>query len=108
MVEHIAALEGEVEQLVEHLPRSPNGEQQVEQTDGVEHPVEQMGEVEQKVEKMEGWKVTQDKRGYYRLVKKINGKVCAVHVGREWSREIAIEKLRAWEKKRTPKPGKEG
>ena len=98
MVEHIATLEGEVEQRVEQPPHYLNGEQQVEQP----------AKVEQTVEQLEGWKVTQDKRGYYRLVKKINGRVRAVHIGRDWSREEAIEKLRQWEAKHTPNLSKDG
>jgi hypothetical protein len=37
--------------------------------------------------------VQKDKRGYLRLVRRVNGKVLALHVGRSWDEDKAREKI---------------
>ncbi|MCP4476167.1 MAG: hypothetical protein GY821_16725 [Gammaproteobacteria bacterium] len=44
-------------------------------------------------QQVEGWGV-QLKDPYYRLFKKINGKVKWIHVGRKWDHKLALDKIR--------------
>ena len=47
---------------------------------------------------VEGWGV-QLKGHYYRLFKKIDGKVKWIHIGRKWNMELAIRKIRRFKSK---------
>jgi uncharacterized membrane protein len=47
-------------------------------------------------QQLEGWGV-QLKDPYYRLFKKINGKVKWIHVGRKWDHKLALDKIRKFD-----------